>query len=346
MEEQLTTMEKTKSRPTEGAGAAPQLIDARIEELGDWRGETLARVRSLIRQADPDVVEEWKWQKPSNPLGVPVWSHAGIICTGETYKNAVKLTFAKGASWTTRQASSTPAWKATPGAPSTSTRARDRRRGVEGAHSRGIGAEHFRERPLAPPAPEGARTANHGAKFLHNLSVRFKLDDALVEADPQRTHFRRYTSQSLRPSFSGEAKRRPENPEGPARPSWVLGSRFARPRMTILLYHASASQGTRHGPHQPARLHAHWSRKRNPGDLMGHMPASGRYDSMLYRRSGRSGLKLPAISLGLWHNFGHDTPPSARARSCSPPSTSASRISTSPTITARRPARRKSSSAA
>jgi hypothetical protein len=69
-----------------------QLIDARIKELDDWRGETLARIRSLIRQADPDVVEEWKWR------GVPVWSHAGIICTGETYKNAVKLTFIKGAS--------------------------------------------------------------------------------------------------------------------------------------------------------------------------------------------------------------------------------------------------------
>ncbi len=69
-----------------------QLIDARIKELGDWRGETLARVRELIRQTDPEVVEEWKWR------GVPVWSHAGIICTGETYKAAVKLTFAKGAS--------------------------------------------------------------------------------------------------------------------------------------------------------------------------------------------------------------------------------------------------------
>jgi len=69
-----------------------QLIDARIKELGDWRGEMLARVRSLVKQADPDVVEEWKWR------GVPVWSHAGIICTGETYKNVVKMTFAKGAS--------------------------------------------------------------------------------------------------------------------------------------------------------------------------------------------------------------------------------------------------------
>ena len=76
-----------------------QLIDARIKELGDWRGEMLARVRSLIKQADPDVVEEVKWRKPSNAMaGVPVWSHAGIICTGETYKNVVKMTFAKGAS--------------------------------------------------------------------------------------------------------------------------------------------------------------------------------------------------------------------------------------------------------
>ena len=74
-----------------------QLIDAKIEELGDWRGKTLATVRKLIKKADPEVVEEWKWRKPSNP-GVPVWSHQGIICTGETYKNAVKLTFFKGAS--------------------------------------------------------------------------------------------------------------------------------------------------------------------------------------------------------------------------------------------------------
>src|SRR5512140_458821 len=69
-----------------------RLIDARIKELGDWRGKTLAHVRGLIRQADPDVVEEWKWR------GVPVWEHDGIICTGETYKSVVKLTFAKGAS--------------------------------------------------------------------------------------------------------------------------------------------------------------------------------------------------------------------------------------------------------
>ena len=69
-----------------------QLIDARIEELGDWRGETLSRLRALIKRAEPDVVEEWKWR------GVPVWYHEGMICTGETYKNAVKMTFAKGAS--------------------------------------------------------------------------------------------------------------------------------------------------------------------------------------------------------------------------------------------------------
>ena len=74
------------------------LIDQRIDELGDWRGETLARARDLIKQAVPHVVEEIKWRKPSSPLGVPVWSSDGIICTGETYKDKVKLTFAKGAS--------------------------------------------------------------------------------------------------------------------------------------------------------------------------------------------------------------------------------------------------------
>jgi len=83
--------------PAENAEAPSQLIEARIEELGDWRGKTLARVRALIRQADPEVVEEWKWRKASNP-GVPVWSHQGQICTGETYKSVVKLTFFKGAS--------------------------------------------------------------------------------------------------------------------------------------------------------------------------------------------------------------------------------------------------------
>jgi hypothetical protein len=90
-----------KSGPVESQdGDSPShLIDARIKELGDWRGETLARVRSLIQQADPGVTEEVKWRKPSNSmLGVPVWEHDGIICTGETYKNYVKLTFAKGAS--------------------------------------------------------------------------------------------------------------------------------------------------------------------------------------------------------------------------------------------------------
>ena len=73
-------------------------IDAKIDALGDWRGEMLRRVRAMIRQADPEVVEELKWRKASNPSGVPVWSHAGIICTGETYKDKVKLTFAYGAS--------------------------------------------------------------------------------------------------------------------------------------------------------------------------------------------------------------------------------------------------------
>jgi hypothetical protein len=86
-------MKKSKngSKEGKGSGSPSALIDARIKELSDWRGETLARVRNLIKQADPDMVEEWKWR------GVPVWEHAGIICTGETYKAVVKMTFAKGA---------------------------------------------------------------------------------------------------------------------------------------------------------------------------------------------------------------------------------------------------------
>jgi hypothetical protein len=76
-----------------------RLIDARIKELGDWRDEMLSRIRTLIKQADPEMIEERKWRKPSNGMaGVPVWSHDGIVCTGETYKNAVKMTFAQGAS--------------------------------------------------------------------------------------------------------------------------------------------------------------------------------------------------------------------------------------------------------
>ena len=85
-----------RSATTKGESAS-QPIDARIEELDDWRGKTLSRVRALIKQAVPDVVEEWKWKKESSP-GVPVWSHDGGICTGETYKSVVKLTFFKGAS--------------------------------------------------------------------------------------------------------------------------------------------------------------------------------------------------------------------------------------------------------
>jgi len=81
----------TKKSTSQKTQSPSQLIDARIKELGDWRGEMLNRLRTLVRQADPEVVEEWKWR------GVPVWSHAGIICTGETYKNVVKMTFAKGA---------------------------------------------------------------------------------------------------------------------------------------------------------------------------------------------------------------------------------------------------------
>lgn len=76
--------------------SAPASIDAKIKELRDWRGKTLAKVREIVHAADPDIIEEWKWVKPTNP-GTPVWSHNGIVCTGETYKNVVKMTFAKGA---------------------------------------------------------------------------------------------------------------------------------------------------------------------------------------------------------------------------------------------------------
>ena len=92
-------MKKTNSDSKKGRGnSISQLIDARIKELNDWQGKMLARVRKLIQEADPEVVEEVKWRKPSSPAGVPVWSHGGIICTGETYKDKVKFTFAKGAS--------------------------------------------------------------------------------------------------------------------------------------------------------------------------------------------------------------------------------------------------------
>ena len=87
-----TVKRMSRSNESKGEESPFQLIDAKIKELNDWRGEMLARIRNLIKQADPEVVEEWKWR------GVPVWSHAGIICTGETYKNVVKITFAKGAS--------------------------------------------------------------------------------------------------------------------------------------------------------------------------------------------------------------------------------------------------------
>jgi len=92
-------MEKTNGDPADTGekSTASRAIDARIRDIGGWRGETLARMRRLIREADPAAVEAVKWHKPSNPLGVPVWEHDGIICTGETYKDKVKLTFAKGA---------------------------------------------------------------------------------------------------------------------------------------------------------------------------------------------------------------------------------------------------------
>ena len=108
----------TNGSKEQEAGESPSaLIDARIEELGDWRGEILARIRKLIKHAEPDVVEDWKWR------GVPVWYHDGMICTGETYKNVVKVTFAKGASLEDPSGLFNSSLGGTPGVPSTSTRA-------------------------------------------------------------------------------------------------------------------------------------------------------------------------------------------------------------------------------
>ena len=90
-------MKNSGAKAGQEGDSPSRLIDAKIKKLGDWRGETLARARKIIKEADPDVTEAVKWRKPSNPMGVPVWEHAGIICTGETYKDKVKLTFANGA---------------------------------------------------------------------------------------------------------------------------------------------------------------------------------------------------------------------------------------------------------
>jgi len=92
----LKQLYNMKKDPPAKDESPSRMIDARIKELDDWRGKTLSRIRALIKQADPEIVEEWKWQKASSP-GTPVWSHGGIVCTGETYKNVVKMTFATGA---------------------------------------------------------------------------------------------------------------------------------------------------------------------------------------------------------------------------------------------------------
>jgi hypothetical protein len=112
-----------KSSSSREGQSASERIDKRIAELGDWRGGTLSRMRKLVKQADPDVVEEVKWVKPTNP-GTPTWSHDGIICTGETYKSVVKLTFAKGASLKDPAKLFNSSLAGKPGAQSTSTRAR------------------------------------------------------------------------------------------------------------------------------------------------------------------------------------------------------------------------------
>jgi hypothetical protein len=113
-----------KSRKPATAKTASRQIDKQFRDAGDWREETLARMRELILEADPEMIEERKWRKPSNAMqGVPVWSHNGIVCTGETYSKVVKLTFARAPASRTRRASSTPAWKATRDGRSTSPKA-------------------------------------------------------------------------------------------------------------------------------------------------------------------------------------------------------------------------------
>src|SRR5437016_5478845 len=120
VEEGAKAKPKAKSPPKAGATAEPasRLIDQRIRDLGGWRGESLARMRALILEADPEMTEEWKW------MGTPVWSHHGIVCTGEAYTKVVKLTFARGPGSQTHCASSIPAWKATREGRSTSTKGR------------------------------------------------------------------------------------------------------------------------------------------------------------------------------------------------------------------------------
>src|SRR6266850_937248 len=141
-----------KSGSTEGQSAS-ELIDKRIAELGDWRGETLSRMRKLIKEADPDVVEEWKWMR------TPVWSHDGIICTGESYKSIVKLTFSKGASLKDPASSSTRASTGTQGARLTSmrgrrsTRTRSRRSSVPRSPSTVLASRNLRRKR----SPKGFR---------------------------------------------------------------------------------------------------------------------------------------------------------------------------------------------
>ena len=173
-------MKKTENDASPSGESPSELIDARIEELGDWRGETLARIRSLIKQAEPEVTEEWKWR------GVPVWYHDGMICTGETYKNVVKVTFAKGAQLDgsvealqlqprrQRQARHRPA------------RGRHARRvRVQGAHPRGSGAELERavDLPLRVPLLELTALVAH---VLTPCQRQLDLRPAVLEIEANR----------------------------------------------------------------------------------------------------------------------------------------------------------------
>ena len=146
-------------------------ITRRIEELGDWRGETLAHVRQRYRRADPDIEEEWKWEKPKSP-GTPVWSHDGIVCTGESYKQVVKLTFAREASIQTRRSSSIPVSKATCGVRSTSVKERDGRNCLQATHPcRGWGRNSGSARAKGGSEQEvGAGMAQQSQGLLESIA--------------------------------------------------------------------------------------------------------------------------------------------------------------------------------
>ena len=185
-------MPSTKKSVPDKKESPSRLIDARIKELDDWRGETLSRIRTLIKEVDPEVVEEWKWR------GMPVWYHDGMICTGETYKNLVKMTFAQGAYSRIRRGSSTPASRKRPSGHRFPRGREDKRESLEGADPRRDCLQHRKDPSLvrlheAPLAPKGKpqmtfvpydrpiRAAFVGLGRIYDLNVRAYVENPDVE---------------------------------------------------------------------------------------------------------------------------------------------------------------------